>query len=195
MKSPTMRIALLASAAASEEFSNSSTPELTRQDRIRGAFFGALVADALTLGSHYEYDAEAIKRAYGGKPINQFLAPGDRMGGSTHGVGWGRRNYHPGQKAGDQTDYGEYNVVILEHLANRKNKKDPIDLKGLIPHWRKRLESPQWGAWKCTQTKQTLQQVQQGADYGSLGGMSNAMSVRHTAAHAVFEKEDDIAKA
>merc|ERR1719326_64000 len=136
MKSPTMRIALLASAAASEEFSNSSTPELTRQDRIRGAFFGALVADALTLGSHYEYDAEAIKRAYGGKPINQFLAPGDRMGGSTHGVGWGRRNYHPGQKAGDQTDYGEYNVLMLEYFANvrsqAENKSEaPMSIKQL----------------------------------------------------------------
>ena len=34
--------------------------------RIRGAYFGAVVADALTLGTHYEYDAERIKKFYGG---------------------------------------------------------------------------------------------------------------------------------
>ena len=57
------------------------------------------------------------------------MAPGEQMGGTTHGVGWGRRNYHPGQKAGDQTDYGEYNIVMLEHFAERSNPKGPIDLK------------------------------------------------------------------
>merc|ERR1711988_1844891 len=71
----------------------------------------------------------------------------------------------------------------------------PINLKDLVPHWKKRLESPSWGAWKCTQTKQALQQVSAGADYNSLGGMSNAMALRHTAAHAVFDKEEDIAQA
>lgn len=166
----------------------------TKESRIRGAFFGSLVADALTLGSHYEYDAKVIKQAYGGV-ISKYMAPGEQMGGTTHGVGWGRRNYHPGQKAGDQTDYGEYNVVILEHLAKRKNKKDAIDLKELVPHWKKRLESSKWGAWKCSQTQQTMQQVNQGVDYSRLGGGSNAMAVRHTAAHAVFEKEDDVAQA
>jgi len=168
--------------------------EPTRESRIEGAFFGALVADALTLGSHYEYDAANIKKAYGGT-ISRYMAPGEMMGGSTHGVGWGRRNYHPGQKAGDQTDYGEYNVLVLEHLAKRKDKTAAVDLKGLIPHWRKRLESPSWGAWKCTQTKQTLQQVAQNTPYDRLGGMSNAMAVRHAAAHAVFDSEDAVVAA
>ena len=44
------------------------------------------------------------------------------MNGSTHGIGWGRRNYHPGMKAGDQTDYGLYNVLTLEYLSSRKDK-------------------------------------------------------------------------
>jgi hypothetical protein len=29
---------------------------ITKREAIEGAFFGALVADALCLGSHYEYD-------------------------------------------------------------------------------------------------------------------------------------------
>merc|ERR1719335_2088367 len=134
--------------------------EPSKESRIRGAFFGALVADALTLGSHYEYDAANIKKAYGGT-ISRYMAPGEMMGGSTHGVGWGRRNYHPGQKAGDQTDYGEYNLLVLEHLAERKDKKAAIQLEEFVPHWKKRLNG-EWGAWKCTQTRQALQMVSQG---------------------------------
>jgi len=171
-----------------------STANPTQESRISGSFFGALVADALTLGSHYEYDAKVIKQAYGGT-ISKYMAPGEAMGGSTHGIGWGRRNYHPGQKAGDQTDYGEYNVLVLEHLAKRKDKKGPINLDDLVPHWKKRLESPNWGAWKCTQTKQALQQVSQGVSYDRLGGGSNAMAVRHAAAHAVFDAEEDVVSA
>jgi len=166
----------------------------TQESRISGNFFGALVADALTLGSHYEYDAKVIKQAYAGT-ISKYMAPGEAMGGSTHGIGWGRRNYHPGQKAGDQTDYGEYNVLVLEHLAKRKDKEGPINLNKLVPYWKERLESPSWGAWKCTQTKQALQQVSQGVSPDRLGGGSNAMAVRHAAAHGVFSVEEDVVSA
>jgi hypothetical protein len=43
--------------------------------QLKGAYFGALVADSLCLGSHYEYDAIKIKKAYGGD-IDRFMAPG-----------------------------------------------------------------------------------------------------------------------
>lgn len=163
------------------------------ESRVKGAFFGTLVADALTLGSHYEYDAPTIKKAYGGKSIETYMAPGERMGGSTHGVGWGRRNYHPGQKRGDQTDYGEYNVLMLEYLASRGTRGGYVDLKTLIPFWEQRLNSPSWGAWKCTQTKNTLQQVAAGMPHSSLGGMSNAMAMRSAASIAAFKSEDEAA--
>merc|ERR1719486_405318 len=135
-----------------------AAPDLA--SRVEGAFFGALVADALTLGSHYEYDATKIKKAYGGKTIDRFLAPGDRMGGQTHGVGWGARNYHPGTKAGDQTDYGEYNVLILEHLHKQRGDAHAFSVTELIPTWKEYLTG--WKQWVCTQTKQTRQQLAQG---------------------------------
>jgi len=166
----------------------------SKESRIKGAFFGSLVADALSLGAHYEYDAPTIKKAYGGT-ISRYMAPGEAMGGTTHGVGWGRMNYHPGQKAGDQSDYGEHSVVVLEHLAKRKDKTGAIDLKDLVPHWKKRLESSSWGAWKCSQTKQTLQQIAAGVPHNRLGGGSNAMAVRHAAVHAVFDNEEAVAQA
>lgn len=155
---------------------------------------GALVADALSLGSHYEYDAKVIKNAYGGI-ISRYMAPGEGMGGTTHGIGWGRNNYHQGQKAGDQTDCGLYNLLVLEHLATRSNKKAPIDLKEFIPVWQRTLTSPSWGAWRDSMTKQTLQQLSQGMSPDQVGGMGNYMSMRHVAAHAVFEKEADVVKA
>ena len=69
--------------------------DVKKEDKIRGAYYGA-VADALCLGSHYEYDAPKIKQAYNGI-IDEYMAPGEQMGGQTHGVGWGARNYHPGK--------------------------------------------------------------------------------------------------
>jgi len=30
--------------------------DITKKDRIKGTFFGAIVGDALCLGSHYEYE-------------------------------------------------------------------------------------------------------------------------------------------
>lgn len=165
----------------------------TEEERIKGAFFGALVADALCLGSHYEYDAANIKRAYGGM-IETYMAPGEQMGGTTHGVGWGRRNYHPGQKKGDQTDYGEYNMLMLEYLAGRPSPGAPVQLTELLPVWQARLNRD-WGAWKCTQTKQALQQVAAGAPPESLGGMSNAMSMRAAAGLGAFATEDELAAA
>lgn len=168
----------------------------TVEERIEGAFFGCLVADALTLGSHYEYDAKVIKKAYGGI-IQRYMGPGESMGGTTHGVGWGRQNYHPGQKAGDQTDYGEYNMLMLEYLASRPEKSaaKPVKLKTLVPFWQKRLSSDSWGAWRCTQTRQTLQQVGSGTSHDQLGGMSNAMSLRHAGAYAVYDTEEAIVDA
>ena len=56
---------------------------ITKEEKIKGTFFGAIVADALCLGSHYEYDAKKIHQAYGEKPIEKFMSPGEMMGGQT----------------------------------------------------------------------------------------------------------------
>ncbi|KAG1663696.1 hypothetical protein FOA52_013264 [Chlamydomonas sp. UWO 241] len=175
----------------------STEPTSTTGDRIKGAFFGALVADALSLGSHYEYDAAVIKQAYGDM-ISEYMGPGEKMGGTTHGIGWGRRNYHPGQKKGDQTDYGEYNVLMLEYLAGRKGEagqlNQPVVLQELIPVWKDRL-SKNWGAWICTQSKQALEMVSAGYPLRQLGGNSNAMGIRSAAALGAYDDEDVLAEA
>ena len=169
----------------------------TKQSQIKGALLGALVGDALTLGTHYEYDAKKIRKFYG--KIDQYYSPGQKTGGETHGVGWGARNFHNGngrgapKKAGEQTDYGDYNLLILEHLANTADKPRPIALDELIPFWQEKLKT--WRAWMCSQTKQTLQQVRQGVPHSRLGGRSNAMSIRGAAAYGYYEGEEAVVAA
>lgn len=180
-------------------FATTAAKAPSRESAIEGAFFGSIVADALCLGTHYEYDATKIKKFYGG--IDKYYAPGEKTGGQTHGVGWGARNFHggngrgPPKAAGEQTDYGDYNILLLEHLAAVSEKGPPhrIDLAELIPTWQERLKT--WRAWMCTQTKQTLQQVQQGVPYSQLGGRSNAMAIRHAAAYGYFDSEEDVVHA
>ena len=167
--------------------------KVTKTEAIEGAFFGAMVGDALCLGSHYEYDAHKIYKAYGNKPIEKFMSPGEMMGGQTHGIGWGERNYHPGKTAGGTTDYGDYNVVILEHLAATANPPRPFDVQELLPHWMNRLENG-WGSWICTMTKETYSQVKQGVPVQRLGGISNATAIRHVAAHAYYDNEETLAQ-
>jgi len=164
----------------------------TKQEAIKGAFFGALVGDALCLGSHYEYDAQKIYKAYGNKPIEKFMSPGEMMGGQTHGIGWGERNYHPGKKAGGTTDYGDYNILVLEHLAATADPPREFDVTALIPHWMNRLTN-NWGSWICTMTRETFAQVQAGKKVDQLGGISNAMAIRHVAAHGYYDDEETIA--
>ena len=166
--------------------------QVTKQEAIRGAFFGAIVGDALCLGSHYEYDAVKIYEAYGQKPIAKFMSPGEMMGGQTHGIGWGERNYHPGKKAGGTTDYGDYNIVVLEHLAATSEPARPFSVAAMIPHWMNRLENG-WGSWICTMTKETYHQVKQGVPVERLGGISNAMAIRHVAAHGYYDDEETLA--
>jgi len=171
--------------------------EPSKESRMRGAFMGSLVADALTLGTHYEYDAAKIKQFYG--EIDRYYAPGEKTGGETHGVGWGGRNFHggngngPAKKAGEQTDYGDYCILILEYLASIADQTHRIELSELIPMWQNRLKT--WRAWMCTQTKQTLQQVKQGTPFDQLGGWSNAMSLRIPAAFGTYDDEEDIVHA
>lgn len=165
--------------------------DTVKEENIKGAFFGALVGDALCLGSHYEYDAQKIHLAYGEKAIEKFMSPGEKMGGETHGIGWGQRNYHPGKKAGGTTDYGDYNVLILEHLAMISNPPREFEVSKLLPHWMNRLENG-WGSWICTMTKETYSQVKHGTKVQYLGGISNAMAIRHVAAHAYYETEDEL---
>lgn len=166
---------------------------ISKEDRIKGIFYGAIVGDALCLGSHYEYDAKKIFKAYGNKVIDDFMSPGEMMGGETHGIGWGQRNYHPGKSAGGSTDYGDYNILVLEHMSYLAKENKEFSLKSLIPHWMNRFEK-NWGSWVCTMTKETYSQVKQNVPLLNVGGFSNAMAIRNLAGFACYEDEKTLVK-
>ena len=170
--------------------------------RIRGVVYASLVGDALGLGTHYEYSTPKILELYGNpfaadvmSLIGTYFEPGQRSGGKTHGVGWGARRYHD-KPAGDQTDYGDYLLVVGDHLA-RAGKENAFDGVALLKTWQRWMK--RWKAWMCTQTKITLQQVERmggaegaGARILSLGGNSNAMALRSHFAFAYFEEEEEL---
>jgi len=190
-----MRRALLFFSAAARTV-RCAKLDPTTADRVRGAFVGALVADALSLATHYEYDATRIKKFYGA--IDRYYAPGEKTGGTTHGVGWGARNFHdgngngPAKQAGEQTDYGDYNLLVAEHLAATAPSR-PFDVAEFLPRWREALAT--WRSWICTQTRLTYNQVAQGTPVSSLGGNSNAMSFRGAALLGYYDDEDAVADA
>merc|ERR1719174_625491 len=90
--------------------SSAQDAALTSESRMRGSLLGSLVADAVK-----------IRKFYG--RIDRYFAPGEKTGGETHGIGWGARNFHngngvgPAKRAGEQTDYGDYSLLLAEHLA------------------------------------------------------------------------------
>merc|ERR1719316_757991 len=138
--SPPVRIlSLVFLICTASQMVNAEKPQPSKESAMKGAMMGALVADALTLGTHYEYDAVKIKQFYG--TIDTYYAPGQKTGGETHGIGWGARNFHngngngPPKKAGEQTDYGDYCILILEYLASIADKKHRMQLSELIPMW------------------------------------------------------------
>ena len=138
-----------------------------RDDRARGALLGALVADSLALSTHYEYDAVKIKKFYGA--IDRYYAPGEKTGGETHGIGWGARNFHNGnghpegaKRAGENTDYGDYTMLVAEHLAAASAAAAGapparFDVESFVPRWSSAMQT--WRSWICTMTKTTYKQV------------------------------------
>jgi hypothetical protein len=88
-----------------------------------------------------EYDAPKIRHAVG--RYTDFVAPGHGMGGQTHGVGWGMRQYHPGKRAGDLTDAGEVAIMLLEHLVEARGI---YSFDGYAAYWQHQIMSGQYGS-------------------------------------------------
>jgi ADP-ribosylglycohydrolase len=73
------------------------------QSRLAAAIWGQFLGDAASLGSHWIYDLEEIKRRF----------PGGVQGFETPAPG----HYHEGKQGGDLTHYGDAALLALESLA------------------------------------------------------------------------------
>ena len=123
MRSGVAAAALAATAAAAAASSSATAAAaaaaapLGARARARGAHLASLVGDALSLQSHYEYDARVIHERVAGGSSTDFGAPL-----VNYGVGWGRANYHPGKVSGDNTDAGDFAIMLLESVAANGNR-------------------------------------------------------------------------
>jgi hypothetical protein len=142
--------------------------------QLKGAYFGALVADSLRLGSHYEYDAPKIKKAHGGD-IDRFMAP-DSMGGPSLSVPLVPILSHllallQGNRWAERPmELGGGNVTITPGrlpesaisrprtpcVASPNEAGHPIFHWCFLPIWANRLAGG-WKQWVCTQTKNAFQ--------------------------------------
>jgi hypothetical protein len=104
--------------------------------RIQNALKAGLIADALALGGHYEYDAAKIRSRGGFENFQE-------AGKDNHGVGWGTANYHPGKRAGDLTDAGDVAVMLLRHLAQlqRSNALSTYSFDTFAAYWKSEIDA------------------------------------------------------
>ena len=84
---------------------------------------------------------------------------------------------------------------MLEHLATDPNavSHGRLAKAPLVKRWA--AAWPDWRSWKCTQSRQTLQQLSEGVALEQLGGMSNAMALRDAAVHAALHDEEAVVHA
>eukprot|EP00052_Salpingoeca_macrocollata_P022823 m.199423 g.199423 ORF g.199423 m.199423 type:complete len:378 (-) comp21901_c1_seq1:25-1158(-) len=172
-------LVLLLALAAACGCSSAATPGTA--DRIRGALFGALVGDALCLCSHLEYNSSRIQELYGS--FDRFHSPKERT--LHHGNGRG-----PPKGAGEQTDNGDYNLLVLEYLAAEAGghataqSMPPVSAPALTHQWRQRL--PTWRS-----------HISDNAQAARLGNPppDDTMALYHAAVFAFYAEEEDVARA
>ena len=195
---------LLLSSSSVIDASTVGPESVSKKDRLRGIFFGALVADALCLGSHFEYDAVAIQNAYSGKSMDQYRAPpgiplsGTGQGGaetdnvdSDSSSSLRSQIHHPRAIAGDQTDYGEYNVLVLEHL--HRIAPGEVSVSAFLPEWKNRIMLGDWKQRISAETRHVFVQLGTGTPVSQLGTEdSNTMALRYAAVFAYTDDERDV---
>ncbi len=113
----------------------------------------SLVADALSLGSHWIYSQREIADKFGG--ITGYSDPAT--------------SYHPGKQAGDFTHYGDQTMVLLRSLASHGR----FDLAAFANEWRLFWERPETQSYRDGATKATLANLRSGLSAAQAASPSN----------------------
>lgn len=113
----------------------------------------SLIADALSLGSHWIYSQREIAEKFGG--ITGYSDPAT--------------SYHPGKQAGDFTHYGDQAMVLLRSLALHGH----FDLAAFANEWRGFWESPETQSYRDGATRATLANLLNGLPPAQAASPSN----------------------
>jgi ADP-ribosylglycohydrolase len=113
----------------------------------------SLVADALSLGSHWIYSQGEIAEKFGS--ISGYSDPATA--------------YHPGKRAGDFTHYGDQTMLLLRSLAALRK----FDLATFANEWREFWENPETQSYRDGATKATLANLRDGLPPAQAASPSN----------------------
>ena len=120
------------------------------EDNIKAAVYGSFVADALSLGPHWVYNARVIDKKFG--VVDRFLDP--------------LTSYHKGKHAGDFTHYGDQMLLLFESVAATSG----FDLARFTSDWQAYMETYQ--GYMDQATKATLHNMANGWEYPDCGSKS-----------------------
>ncbi len=133
--------------------------------------FASFIGDALSLGVHWIYDTEKIRRVAG--RVTSYLTP---PAGS----------YHAGKEAGAFTHYGDQALVLLESIAERGE----FDAEDFSNRWRKLFED--YKGYIDGATRQTLANLANGMTPLKAGSPSNDLAGASRVAPIVWLYRDDV---
>jgi ADP-ribosylglycohydrolase len=115
----------------------------------------SFVADSLSLGVHWIYDASKIANEYGW--VETFIKPQED-------------SYHPTKDRGEFTHYGDQQLVLLESVA----ASNGFDLNDFSARWQKLFED--YNGYFDGATKGTLRNFSKGNDPQNSGSPSNDLA-------------------
>jgi len=122
---------------------------------VYGAVYGALVADAFSLGGHWVYDADEIREKL--PKLEGFYDP--------------LTQYHGAKKAGEFTHYGDQCMWLLESIALEKE----FSLDSFSKRWREYMSA--YEGYIDGASKATLLNLQHGRSALDSGSSSQDLSV------------------
>lgn len=120
---------------------------------MKNIVINSLVADALSLGSHWIYSQREISEKFG--HIDGYSDPAT--------------SYHPGKRAGDFTHYGDQAMVLLRSLALHGR----FDLASFADDWRVFWENPETQSYRDGATRATLANLRNGLPAAQAASPSN----------------------
>jgi len=122
---------------------------------VYGAIYGALVADAFSLGGHWVYEPSEIKEKF--PKLDGFYDP--------------MTNYHNSKKAGDFTHYGDQCMWLLESISLEKE----FSLAKFSERWKEYMET--YEGYVDGASKTTLENLKAGKSAIEAGSSSQDLSV------------------
>lgn len=124
---------------------------MTNKDR--NIVLSSLIADALSLGSHWIYNQDEIAATFAS--VREYHAPAT--------------SYHPGKRGGDFTHYGDQAMILLRSLPGN----GCFDLKTFAGDWVTFWENPDTRSYLDGATRETLENLRTGSAVESASSSSN----------------------